>query len=113
MVAVAVYDKHGGLLGAGLCLAQYGRDAISGMPTNLYGPYDNFHPENSHVLPALMRRFHEAKKTGAKEVVVWGTGTPLREFLHTDDLAGTPSPPAAGGPPCAASHGNRKIIMTI
>lgn len=62
-------------------------DAISGMPTNLYGPHDNFHPENSHVLPALMRRFHEAKVNGAKEVVVWGSGSPLREFLHVDDLA--------------------------
>ncbi|OVA03862.1 NAD-dependent epimerase/dehydratase [Macleaya cordata] len=62
-------------------------DAFSGMPTNLYGPNDNFHPENSHVLPALMRRFHEAKVSGAKEVVVWGTGSPLREFLHVDDLA--------------------------
>ena len=57
------------------------------MPTNLYGPNDNFHPENSHVLPALMRRFHEAKVRGDKEVVVWGTGSPLREFLHVDDLA--------------------------
>lgn len=57
------------------------------MPTNLYGPNDNFHPENSHVLPALMRRFHEAKVKGAKEVVVWGSGSPLREFLHVDDLA--------------------------
>lgn len=66
---------------------QYNFDAISGMPTNLYGPNDNFHPENSHVLPALMRRFHEAKVNGAKEVVVWGTGSPLREFLHVDDLA--------------------------
>ncbi|KAM7477101.1 hypothetical protein LguiB_024344 [Lonicera macranthoides] len=66
---------------------QYNWDAISAMPTNLYGPNDNFHPENSHVLPALMRRFHEAKVTGAKEVVVWGTGSPLREFLHVDDLA--------------------------
>lgn len=66
---------------------QHGFDAISGMPTNLYGPYDNFHPENSHVLPALIRRFHEAKVSGAKEVVVWGTGSPLREFLHVDDLA--------------------------
>ncbi|RZC69741.1 hypothetical protein C5167_032864 [Papaver somniferum] len=68
-------------------LLQYNWDAISGMPTNLYGPNDNFHPENSHVLPALMRRFHEAKVSGAKEVVVWGTGSPLREFLHVDDLA--------------------------
>ncbi|KAI4335506.1 hypothetical protein L6164_014145 [Bauhinia variegata] len=68
-------------------MIQYKWDAISGMPTNLYGPYDNFHPENSHVLPALMRRFHEAKVNGAKEVVVWGTGSPLREFLHVDDLA--------------------------
>lgn len=66
---------------------QYNFDAISGMPTNLYGPYDNFHPENSHVLPALMRRFHEAKVNKAKEVVVWGSGSPLREFLHVDDLA--------------------------
>ncbi|KAF2321597.1 hypothetical protein GH714_000576 [Hevea brasiliensis] len=66
---------------------QYNWDAISGMPTNLYDPNDNFHPENSHVLPALMRRFHEAKVSGAKEVVVWGTGSPLREFLHVDDLA--------------------------
>lgn len=68
--------------------SQYGWDAISGMPTNLYGPHDNFHPENSHVLPALIRRFHEAKKNGVKEVVCWGTGSPLREFLHVDDLAG-------------------------
>ncbi|KAH7283782.1 hypothetical protein KP509_34G023700 [Ceratopteris richardii] len=66
---------------------QYNWDAISGMPTNLYGPHDNFHPENSHVLPALIRRFHEAKVSGLKEVVVWGTGSPLREFLHVDDLA--------------------------
>ncbi|KAF3452906.1 hypothetical protein FNV43_RR03339 [Rhamnella rubrinervis] len=78
------------IAGIKMCQAyriQYGWDAISGMPTNLYGPYDNFHPENSHVLPALMRRFHEAKVRGAKEVVVWGTGSPLREFLHVDDLA--------------------------
>jgi len=66
---------------------QYKFDAISGMPTNLYGPHDNFHPDNSHVLPALIRRFHEAKVNGAKEVVVWGTGSPFREFLHVDDLA--------------------------
>lgn len=66
---------------------QYKFDAISGMPTNLYGPHDNFHPENSHVLPALIRRFHEAKVNGLKEVVVWGSGSPLREFLHVDDLA--------------------------
>lgn len=78
------------IAGIKMCQAyriQYKWDAISGMPTNLYGPYDNFHPENSHVLPALMRRFHEAKVKGAKEVVVWGTGSPLREFLHVDDLA--------------------------
>ncbi|GLT60140.1 hypothetical protein SLA2020_368410 [Shorea laevis] len=66
---------------------QHKFDAISAMPTNLYGPNDNFHPENSHVLPALIRRFHEAKVQGAKQVVVWGTGSPLREFLHVDDLA--------------------------
>lgn len=66
---------------------QYGRDYRSVMPTNLYGPGDNFHPENSHVLPALMRRFHEAKINGDSEVVVWGSGTPKREFLHVYDMA--------------------------
>ena len=66
---------------------QYGTNFISVMPTNLYGPYDNFHPENSHVMPALIRRFHEAKVSGAKEVVVWGSGTPLREFLYSEDMA--------------------------
>lgn len=66
---------------------QYGVDYRSVMPTNLYGTNDNFHPENSHVIPAMMRRFHEAKLAGAKEVVVWGTGTPRREFLHVDDMA--------------------------
>ena len=65
---------------------QYGFDAISLMPTNLYGPGDNYHPENSHVLPALVRRFHEAKQSGLKTVTCWGTGSPLREFLHVDDL---------------------------
>jgi len=66
---------------------QFGRHWISAMPTNLYGPGDNFHPQNSHVLPALMRRLHEAKINGDPAVVIWGTGTPLREFLHVDDLA--------------------------
>lgn len=66
---------------------QYGRDYRSVMPTNLYGENDNFHPENSHVIPALMRRFHEAKLRGDAEVVVWGTGTPMREFLYVDDMA--------------------------
>lgn len=66
---------------------QHGRDYRSVMPTNLYGPGDNFHPEHSHVLPALLRRFHEAARDGADEVVVWGTGTPMREFLHVDDMA--------------------------
>ena len=66
---------------------QHGRDYRSVMPTNLYGPGDNFHPDNSHVLPALMRRFHEAARQGADEVVVWGSGRPLREFLHVDDMA--------------------------
>ncbi len=66
---------------------QYGRDYRSVMPTNLYGPGDNFHPENSHVLPALMRRFHEAVRDGMDEVVIWGSGTPMREFLHVDDMA--------------------------
>ena len=67
---------------------QHGTDYRSVMPTNLYGPGDNFHPENSHVLPALIRRFHEAREAGRAEVVIWGTGTPRREFLHVDDMAG-------------------------
>jgi len=67
--------------------AQYGSDFISIMPTNLYGPGDNYHPEYSHVVAALIRRFHEAKESGAREVVVWGTGTPRREFLYVDDMA--------------------------
>lgn len=66
---------------------QYGTDYISLMPTNLYGPNDNYHPEHSHVLPAMIRRFHEAKMAGAEEVVCWGDGSPLREFLYVDDLA--------------------------
>ena len=66
---------------------QYGTDYISVMPTNLYGPNDNYHPEHSHVLPALIRRVHEAKEQKLPEVVIWGTGTPLREFLYVDDLA--------------------------
>jgi nucleoside-diphosphate-sugar epimerase len=66
---------------------QYGTDYRSIMPTNLYGPGDNFHPENSHVLPALIRRFHEAKETGSGQVTIWGSGTPRREFLHVDDMA--------------------------
>jgi GDP-L-fucose synthase len=77
---------------AGLKLAQYYRKQYgvvfhSAMPTNLYGPGDNYHPSNSHVLPALIRRFHEAKIAAAPEVVAWGTGSPMREFLHVDDLA--------------------------
>ena len=66
---------------------QYGTDYRSVMPTNLYGPGDNFHPENSHVIPALLRRFHEAKEEGASQVTVWGSGKPMREFLHVDDMA--------------------------
>lgn len=66
---------------------QYGRDYRSVMPTNLYGPHDNFHPENSHVIPALLRRFHEAKINGDKEVIAWGSGKPMREFLYVDDMA--------------------------
>ena len=66
---------------------QYGRDYRSVMPTNLYGPGDNFHPENSHVIPALLRRFHEAKLNNDKEVIAWGSGKPMREFLHVDDMA--------------------------
>jgi len=77
------------IAGIKLCEAlrlQYGFDAISLMPTNLYGPGDNYHPTNSHVLPALIRRFHEAAQANAPSVTCWGTGTPLREFLHVDDL---------------------------
>ena len=66
---------------------QYGCNFISAMPTNLYGPNDNYHPENSHVLPALIRKFHEAKVSSKEEVEVWGDGTPMREFLYADDLA--------------------------
>ena len=78
------------IAGIKLCEAyrdQYGDDFISVMPTNLFGPGDNYHPEHSHVVAALIRRFHEAKANGAGEVVVWGTGTPRREFLYVDDLA--------------------------
>ena len=66
---------------------QFGRDYRSVMPTNLYGPHDNYHPENSHVIPALLRRFHEALKDNAEVVTIWGSGTPMREFLHVDDMA--------------------------
>src|SRR5206468_2461217 len=66
---------------------QYGTDYRSVMPTNLYGPGDNYHPENSHVIPALIRRFHEAKINGLEKVTIWGTGTPRREFLYVDDMA--------------------------
>lgn len=78
------------IAGIKLCQAyrkQHGRDWISAMPTNLYGPGDNYDLQSSHVLPALLRKFHEAKRSGAREVVLWGSGTPLREFLHSDDLA--------------------------
>jgi GDP-L-fucose synthase len=78
------------IAGVKLCDAyrsQYGHNFISVMPTNLYGPNDNYNLEKSHVLPAMIRKFHEAKKSGAPEVVIWGTGSPLREFLHVDDLA--------------------------
>ncbi len=66
---------------------QYGRDYRSVMPTNLYGPNDNYHPQNSHVIPALLRRFHEAVQVEQNEVVIWGSGNPMREFLHVDDMA--------------------------
>ncbi len=78
------------IAGIKLCQAyarEYGKTFLSAMPTNLYGPHDNFDLHTSHVLPALIRKVHEAKKSGAREVVVWGTGTPRREFLHADDLA--------------------------
>ncbi|WP_439537994.1 NAD-dependent epimerase/dehydratase family protein, partial [Methyloversatilis sp.] len=66
---------------------QYGTQYLAVMPTNLYGPGDNYHPENSHVIPALLRKFHEAKQRGEKTVTIWGTGTPRREFLYSDDMA--------------------------
>jgi GDP-L-fucose synthase len=78
------------IAGIKMCQAyrrQYGCDFIAAMPTNLYGPNDNYDPENSHVLPAMIRRFHEAKASGAEAVSCWGSGSPLREFLHSDDLA--------------------------
>ncbi len=79
--------KIAGIMQVQASRRQYGRRWISAMPTNLYGPGDNFHPENSHVMPALIRRLHEAKELNLPEVVIWGTGTPRREFLHVDDLA--------------------------
>src|SRR5688572_10210027 len=78
------------IAGIKMCAAyrrEYGRDFISAMPTNMYGPNDNYDLQNSHVLPALIRKFHEAKESGANQVVCWGTGQPLREFLYADDLA--------------------------
>jgi GDP-L-fucose synthase len=78
------------IAGIKLCQAhrrQHGCDFVSAMPTNLYGPGDNFHPEHSHVIPALIRRFHEAKMNGDSQVTVWGSGTPMREFLYVDDCA--------------------------
>jgi len=96
------------IAGLKLCEAlrrQHGFDAISLMPTNLYGPGDNYHPTGSHVLPALIRRFHEAKQARAASVTCWGTGTPMREFLHVDDLGGAAvfalehwDPAVTGGP---------------
>ena len=79
--------KIAGIMQVQASRRQYRRKWISAMPTNLYGPGDNFHPDNSHVLPALLRRFHEAKLENAPEVVIWGSGTPRREFLYVDDLA--------------------------
>lgn len=79
--------KIAGIMQVQASRKQYGRHWISAMPTNLYGPGDNFHPQNSHVLPALMRRINEAKNEQAPEVVIWGSGTPRREFLYVDDLA--------------------------
>ena len=100
MVEAALLDGHleptnepyavAKIAGIKLCESynrQYGLDYRSVMPTNLYGENDNFHPENSHVIPAMMRRFHEAKLNGDSEVTVWGSGQPMREFLHVDDMA--------------------------
>jgi GDP-L-fucose synthase len=79
--------KIGGIIMCQSYNRQYGTNYVSVMPTNLYGPGDNYHPQNSHVLPALIRRFHEAKEAGAASVTIWGTGNPRREFLYADDLA--------------------------
>jgi GDP-L-fucose synthase len=79
--------KIAGIMHVQASRREFGRHWISAMPTNLYGPDDNFHPQNSHVLPSLIRRIHEAKVAGDREVVIWGSGTPRREFLHVDDLA--------------------------
>lgn len=79
--------KIAGILHIQAVRRQFGYPWISAMPTNLYGPGDNFHPQHSHVFPALIRRFHEAAESGQPEVVIWGTGTPRREFMHADDLA--------------------------
>jgi GDP-L-fucose synthase len=79
--------KIAGILHVQALRRQHDRHYISAMPTNLYGPGDNFHPERSHVLPAMIRRFHEARETGSPSVTLWGTGSPRREFLHVDDLA--------------------------
>ena len=76
-----------GVLNIQACRREYKRSWISGMPTNLYGPGDNFDLENSHVVPTMIRKFHEAKLAGASDVTLWGTGSPMREFLHVDDLA--------------------------
>ncbi len=91
---------------------QHGRDYRSVMPTNLYGPGDNFHPQNSHVIPALMRRFHEAVRDGASEVVIWGTGTPMREFLHVDDMADA-SVHVMGLPPEVYASHTRPMLSHI
>jgi len=79
--------KIAGILQVQAMRKQYGHRWISAMPTNLYGPNDNYHPENSHVLAVFIRRFHEAKMSGAESVTIWGTGSPMREFMHVDDLA--------------------------
>jgi len=82
-----IYPKIAGVYLCETYRREYGADFISAMPTNLYGPGDNYHPENSHVIPALIRRAHEAKMSGAKSLSVWGSGTPRREFLNADDCA--------------------------
>lgn len=110
---------------AGLKLCEYYRKQFgvmyhSLMPTNLYGPGDNYHPENSHLLPALIRRFHEAKVAGAEEVVMWGTGTPLRELMYADDLAdavvfalGLRNPPSVLNAGTGVEHSIRQIAELV
>lgn len=112
--------KIAGIKLAQTCRRQYGLLYHSAMPTNLYGPGDQYHPENAHVLPALIRRFHEAREAGAKSVTAWGSGRPRREFLHVDDLAdacallfGQADPPDWINVGCGADVSIRELVELV